>query len=483
MGSDDHDRDAARLGHRRVPHNIYARRDRRGGARAGDAHLRRADVSADAAVVGIGLRVDARAAAHALPRGAGADAGDTALTHGAAVAAGAAVRDAGRDDGLTTVGRVAVAVAEARVAGAHDAGARRAGGRRVGEGAGSAAHAAVRATRARIDLAAVHGAAVAVREALVADADAAGARGAHGGGVRRRRTRVVAAAAVGDARAGVDAGVPAALLAGRTDAAAHAAGADRPERARATAAAAVAVVVLRVHADAVAARLPDGAGLRTRVDGDVGRVGAVVSRDVRPRDRRVDDVGAHHVRPVGLNVGRDNVRRVDGGVGPVVGPNRAIARIHAGFGGRGDVGVGRGSVRAPVEGVVRDDVDGGLIALHVHHRHVHERHVGRGFTRVRRTILRDRAVQGRNPEHPCGRGGRIRHSAAAHECSQSQPLLHQDHLRRFRHREHNHEHEAAKLRNLRIAERPDSSSSSYPRMKTRFGSATLMHQFHNRTRG
>lgn len=426
MRRSDDNGDAARLGHGRVPHDVDPRGDRRGGAGAAHADLSRAHVAAGAAVVRVGLRVDTGATAHALTRGAGADAGDAALTHGAAIAAGTAVRDARRNERLAAIGHVAVAVAEARIAGAHDAGARRAGGRRVGEGAGSAAHAAVRATRARVDLAAVHGAAVAVREALVADADAAGARGAHGGGVRRRRTRVVAAAAVGDARAGVDAGVPAALLAGRTDAAAHAAGADRPERARATATAAVAIVVLRVHADAAAARLPDGAGPRAGVDGHVGRhhvegVEAVVGRDVGRVERvrtRVDDVGAHHdIRPVGLDVGHDDV-------GPVVGTERAVARVHAGFGGRSGVGVGRGSVRAAIESVVRDDDVAGLVALHVH-RHVHERPVGRSLSRVRRTILHDRTVQGRNPEHPRGRGGLIHHSAAARECGQQQPFSHQ----------------------------------------------------------
>lgn len=439
VGGGDHDRHAARLGHRRVPHDVHARGDGAGGAGAAHTHLRRADVAAGAAVVGVGLRVDAGAAAHALPRGAGAGARDAALTRGAAVAAGAAVRDARRDDGLAAIGRVAVAVAEARVAGTHDTGARRTGGRRVDEGAGSAAHAAVRATRARVDLAPVHGAAVAVREARVAGAHTADARGAHGGGVRQRRARVVAAAAVGGARTRVDAAVAAALLERRAEAPAGTAGADRPERAPTVAAAAVIVVVLRVDAGAAAARLPDGAGLGTGVDGDVERhhVGAVVRRDVRPlrvgRIRtRVEGVGTHHVRPVRLDVGHEDVGPVDGDVGPVVGSDRAVARVHAGFGGRGSVSVGRGSVRASVESVVRDDVRARAIALHIHHRHVHERRVGRGFTRVRRTVLRDRAVQGRNPGHPGGRGGRIRHSAAAHKCGQRKPSVHEHHLRRSR---------------------------------------------------
>lgn len=215
------------------------------------------------------------------------------------------------------------------------------------------------------------------------------------------------------------------------------------------------VVGLRVDADAAAARLPDGAGLGAGVDGDVGlRVGAIVDRDVRLRvgrvRTRVDDVGTRHVRPVGLDVGGGDIGRVDGGVGPVVGPDRAVARIHAGIGGRDVGGVERGSVRAAVGGVVRDDDVARPIGLHVH-RHVHERHVGRGFIRVRRTVLHVRAVRGRNPGHPRGRGGLIRHSAAARECGQQQPLLHQHHLRRFRHPEHNHEHRTTKPTNRRTA--------------------------------
>ncbi len=421
----DADIESAHVRLSRVPAHIEpGRHDGRADTRA--AEPRRADVPAGSAVVDVSLRADAGAAADALPGGAGAGTRDAGLARGAAVATHATVGDARHEERLAPSDRVAVAVAEARVAGAHHAGARRAARRRVRERAGAAAHAAVRAAGASVDLAAVRGAAVAVREARGADADAAGARGAHGGGVRRRRTRVVAAAAVGDARAGVDAGVPAALLAGRTDAAAHAAGADRPERARATATAAVAIVVLRVHADAAAARLPDGAGPRAGVDGHVGRhhvegVEAVVGRDVGRVERvrtRVDDVGAHHdIRPVGLDVGHDDV-------GPVVGTERAVARVHAGFGGRSGVGVGRGSVRAAIESVVRDDDVAGLVALHVH-RHVHERPVGRSLSRVRRTILHDRTVQGRNPEHPRGRGGLIHHSAAARECGQQQPFSHQ----------------------------------------------------------
>ncbi len=434
MRRGDDNGDAARLGHGRVPHDVDPRGDRRSGAGAAHADLSRAHVAAGAAVVRVGLRVDTGATAHALPRGAGAGAGDARLTRDAAVAAGAAVRDARRDERLAAVGRVAVAVAEAPVAGTHDTGARRAARRRVREGAGSAARTAVGAACAGVDLAAVGGATIAVREARVADADTADARGAHGGGIRGCRARVVAAAAVSDARARVDAGVTAALLAGRTDAAARATGADRPERARATATAAVAIVVLRVHADPAAARLPDGAGLGAGIDGDVGRhhVGAVVSRDVRPRVGRVDDIDTHHVRPVGLDVGHDDVGRVDGDVGPIVRPDRAVARVHTSLGGRGRVGVGRGSVRAAIESVVRDDVRARAIALHIHHRHVHGRRVGRGFTRVRRTVLRDSAVRGRNPEHPSGRGGRIRHSAAAHECGQRKPSVHEHHLRRSR---------------------------------------------------
>ncbi len=280
----------------------------RGAARRGHVELRVARVVAAAAVVRVGVQVDAAAVAGERRRGAGRDAAAGAVARLAGRArppARAAVSVAGVNVDLAPVGGVAVAVLEAR--GAAEAAARVVAARRdaVGAGrAGVAAAAAVTRVGVEVDLAAVRGVAVAVVVAERAVAHRARAGAADRARVGERRAGVAASAAVEDAGVRVGAGA-AALRPGD--------GADpraAPEHAhvapRAGAAARAAVGALGLGVDAAAAAAVRAGGADVALPAAVVAVGVGVDLAAVGRDAvEIEEAhrAAHHAAAVDAAAG------------------------------------------------------------------------------------------------------------------------------------------------------------------------------------
>ncbi len=330
-------------------------------------------------------------------RVAGTQAADTRRAAGRRVgeaagrATGTAVAAVSEQAGLAAVRRHAVAVGEVRGAGAEHTCARSAGRGGVHEGTGRTAAAAVGEAVGRVDLAAVRRVAIAVAEARVAGTERAGARDAGSARVRTRRADHAAGAAVGRARARVDAAAAAEGLAGDADGVAGATRTGLAHRTGGATDATVGVVVLEVHTRHAAASQPAraghvgrsvGRGVRGIVAGTrIAHVGSDLGAGVR--GRHIGDVHARVSAVVGGGVGR--VERIDTRVThvrDVTGIDHVHARVSAVVGG----GVGRvgrrgvGGITATIDHVRRGDVRGDVtehVARNVDHDHVGAGGVGR----------------------------------------------------------------------------------------------------------
>ncbi len=405
----------------------------------------------------------------------------------ARVAAGAAVQCTGRGVGLAAVGATGVAVAEARVA-REAADARCAGADRVGwRRARRTASPAVRAGDAEVRLAAIQRVAVAVAEARVARADDARARHTHARRVRERAC-VVASAAVRDIGRRVDA-VHAALgarrgthrgtytihthRAARTGPVTHAAVSGARARVGLAAVSVVTVAAreARVAREAAHSRHARRRGAHVRraravtgpTIGEVGRDRAANAASAGPLPDGADGPGVdRHVhtrvrRPrVGDIGGRRLVRRCIGtGVGvAAVGGGTTVRDVHR----RGNIHtgvryahihghVGRRNVervggRAAVGGgtTVRD-VHGRIVGVRGHraisrvgrrnvgpdhivavcHLDVAHRLISRG-RRVGRAVHRGRVAQALRELGRCLARKGIRTADAAHQCGKQHSL-------------------------------------------------------------